>query len=147
MTNSIITPAHMKLIDHLYYSPSERASGVNAFINLARKTEEAINKEGGRPPDEDIPSPFDILAFAVEYLGSYVIALGGPEEYMVELNRWFYGIHYTQPKELYGEPDRVIEGAGEPEEGPVLSSDPNPDPTQLHLFQEESSNDNDTVES
>ena len=108
-----ISKLHMAIIDAKYKTPSERAQEVFDLLSSMQTFLQDNNKKEGKPEHEGVPSNWDILAFAIEYAGMQVIALGGPEEHIAELSRWFYSIHYSNPRELYGNPDRKAKEDGE----------------------------------
>lgn len=95
----------IKTIDKLYYDPQERALGVNAILSPIL---DEIRKEH---PD-DSPSQWDVLCWAIEYLAtmSTVVDEARFTELAKGLTRWLYEVHYSNPKGIYGEPDK---GRGE----------------------------------
>lgn len=113
MNGGTISKEQMRRIDELYYSPSERAGDVWTLI--AQVTAYLLSK------DKEAPTQWDLLCFAVEYIGSMALTMGDPPflEKAMELSRHFYSIHYSNPSEIYGEPDRSQESQDEtvPEEG------------------------------
>ena len=110
MTEPIL-PSVTKAIDKLYWTPSERASGVHSLLQEMLSHIRKKNKSNGEPEDKDVPSDWDILCFAIEFTGVQAITLQDEEflELAVEQGRWLYSAHYSNPGRLYGEPDREEE--------------------------------------
>jgi len=96
-----ITKQQREMVDKLYWSPSERADAVYSILR----------EYADKMPEEAQPSMWDTLAFCVEYIGAQSIALG-IEEFSLHaqrLSRLFYSFHYSDPKSIYGEPDKPME--------------------------------------
>lgn len=111
MTEPIL-PSVMEAIDKLYWSPSDRASGVNSLLREMFGHIKRKNKRNKKPEGEDVPSEWDVLCFCVEFIGVQSMVIENDEftELAVEINRWVYSAHYSNPGRLYGEPDRTEEG-------------------------------------
>ena len=103
-----ILEAQMKAIDKLYWTPSDRASSIHALFGDMRDYLKKQNVAEGRDPEWDVPSDFDLLCYAVEYMGSQAIVLGDEEFLLIaqHASRWLYSVHYSNPGRLWGEPDR-----------------------------------------
>ncbi len=103
-----IPPKVMKAIDKLYWTPTERASGVNSLLREMFDHIKKHNKHRGKPEGEDVPSDWDILCFAAEFAGAQAIVLQDEEltGIAVALCKWVYDSHYTSPGLIYGQPDR-----------------------------------------
>lgn len=97
-----IPKSQMDAVDRLYWSPSERATGVHSIL---REILEHLKK---RPDTPDIPTDWDTLCFCIEFVGAQSVVIEDPEfsELAVLLSRWLYSVHYSNPGRLYGEPDR-----------------------------------------
>jgi hypothetical protein len=106
-----ISREEIESIDKLYFTPGERASNVWWLLNDVRDHLRKQNEIAGRDPEYDIPSDFDILCFAIEFAGSMSLMLQHAEFTLkvIEATKYFYGIHYTNPQAIYGEPDRPQE--------------------------------------
>jgi hypothetical protein len=98
-------------IDAKYYSPGERASHVLKMIDMAR---DRLREAG--VPEREIPTDWDILAFAIEWCNLKFTEMGEFELLMksARVSQHFYSIHYTYPERIYGAPDRE-----EQDDGPV----------------------------
>lgn len=96
-----LTETQKKLVDSLYYSPQERAQGVYAILTTHL---ENLKKRGMK----DVPTPFDILCFAIEYQGMMVASMQDEEFTMLSQHiiRWLRTYHYNAPQRIYGEPDK-----------------------------------------
>lgn len=119
MSEEPISKKQMKVIDKLYWSPSERATGVyNLWLEKAAELRRT-NIEERRPAEEGVPSDWDLLCFAVEYVGQQAIVIED-EDFLniaVALARRLYSIHYSNPGKLYGNPDKSRERAEDVKEG------------------------------
>lgn len=106
---AFITEEYIDKVDKDYYSPGERATTVLNMINMARTK----MREAG-VPEHDIPSDWDILAFAVEWCNLKFLEIGEVElaTKAARVSNHFYSIHYTQPERIYGTPDRKAEDDG-----------------------------------
>ena len=106
-----IPKEQMEAVDKLYWTPSERATGVHNMIREVREVIRKANIKSGLPPDTDIPSDLDLLCYAVEYMGMQAIAIGEEtfQEIAIAASRWLYSVHYSNPGRLWGEPDRERE--------------------------------------
>ena len=106
-----ILPSLMEAIDKLYWSPSERASGVNSLLREMLDHIKRKNKHDKKPEGEDVPTEWDILCFAVEFAGVQAIVIGDDEltGIAVALARWLYSAHYSNAGRLYGDPDKPEE--------------------------------------
>jgi len=102
-----IPPQLIESIDANYWSPSERATGVHALITAMRKQLEEDPKVDKR----DIPSDWDFFCYAIKYVGLQAVAIGDDSliATAVELNRWLYSSHYSNPADIYGQPDKPKE--------------------------------------
>lgn len=108
---------HIKRIDSLYFTPEERASAIYSVLHEEVERLEALNLAEGKDKGQDVPKPWDILIFAVEYISRYVASVPGLEELQssaLVLHQWTHGVHYSHPESLYGPPDRPQGCAGEP---------------------------------
>jgi hypothetical protein len=102
------------LVDKLYYSPSERASFVNALRVSLHEHLRNRNIEQEVDEAEGIPNDWDYLAFAVEYVAMQAVAIGDEEflEAARALVNIFYSWHYGNPTDIYGPPDRKKTNGG-----------------------------------
>lgn len=96
-----ISKKMMEVIDKLYYTPSERATGVMALID-------DIRAHLRKMKDPEIPTDWDILCFAVEYIGQQSLVIGDDDftAHCISVSRWLYAVHYSNPGRIYGQPDR-----------------------------------------
>lgn len=113
-----ISRLQMRSVDRLYWSPSERAHGIFALLETMRQGMREKNKEENLPQDQDVPSDWDILCFAIEYIGKQSIALADPDftRAAVWLSKWLYSAHYNEPARIYGSPDKKLPKEEEKEE-------------------------------
>ena len=122
-----ISKSHMKFVDRLYWDPAERASGILAMFNNMREHLRKDNIKNKRHPTDGIPTDWDLLCFACEFIGAKAVAIGDPEflSYAVSVEKWLYSAHYSNPSKLYGPPDReevggeVVQSEG-PEQAPEV---------------------------
>lgn len=107
MSNNI-PKNQQRSIDRLYWTPSERAVGILSILETVRDGMREENEKKGRDPDYDVPSDWDFLCFAVEYIGQQALILDDPDflKAAIWINRWLYSAHYNEPSKIYGSPDR-----------------------------------------
>jgi hypothetical protein len=96
-----ISRSHVEAIDRDYWSPAERAIGVNQIIGPLMEQLRA------REP-YDSPTDWDLLCWAVEYVGQQ--ATETEIEPLInaakQLAHVVYSLHYTHAARLYGVPDK-----------------------------------------
>ena len=99
----ILSDHEIDEVDKLYYSPQERAQGVYSILTQHLET---LVKE---KKITDVPTPWDILCFAVEYVGMQAISIQDPKLLGISLalHEWLRGAHYSEPEKIYGKPDKV----------------------------------------
>lgn len=101
-----ISEDHRKAIDNLYWSPRERAAGIHAMVESMRQT----MAEAG---ETDIPSDWDLLCWAIEYIAMQSVVLG--HDRLTEVAKmgvsWLYSVHYNHAASIYGAPDRPDGGS------------------------------------
>jgi hypothetical protein len=109
LTEESIPPSVMEAIDKLYWSPNERASGVNALLREMLEHIRKHNKAKGLEENKNVPSEWDIFCFACEFAGVQAVTIGDDDllDTVITLNRWLYSAHYSNPGRLYGEPDKT----------------------------------------
>lgn len=96
-----ITKEQMELVDKLYDNPDERATKLyNELLDMYEET------------DKEVPQVLDFLCFAISYIGQQALAMQDDIflELAVNLNRWLWAAHYSNPGRLYGEPTLKEEG-------------------------------------
>ena len=115
MDDEIISKAHMRGVDRLYWDPAERASGILSMINSMRDQLRKKNIKAKRRPGDGIPTDWDLLCFAVEYVGAQAVALQDQHflNIAIHAERWLYSAHYSNPSKIYGAPDRKKEKKGD----------------------------------
>lgn len=99
----------MTNVDTLWSSPGERAEQVWVTI-----------QQGCAAIKAPLPTGYDLMCFNAEALGKAAIGLNNPEllELTKQLLRWLYTVHYNQPQDVMGPPDKVSnEMIIKPEEG------------------------------
>ena len=103
--SELIPKSQMDAVDKLYWTPGERATGVHSIL---REILDHIKKQPDKP---EVPTDWDTLCFCVEFIGAQSVVIQDPEfsELAVQLSRWLYSVHYSNPGRLYGEPDREKE--------------------------------------
>ena len=106
--SEMILEEQMKAIDKLYWTPSDRASSIHALFGDMRDYLKKQNVAEGRDPEWDVPNDFDLLCYAVEYMGAQAVAIGDEDFILIaqHASKWLYSVHYSNPGRLWGEPDR-----------------------------------------